>query len=56
MGYFIEDYARAFGEMLHVHLSSTKCYKHEIIEVVDTVTGLLITYDNQREDTFEVAW
>jgi hypothetical protein len=46
-------YAQRVNALLHTALWSTWFYKHEVYEVPNIVTALLITYDNQQDDVFE---
>ncbi|MCB0253589.1 MAG: hypothetical protein KDI55_07665, partial [Anaerolineae bacterium] len=55
MMHFALNYAKHVNEILHNVLWSTWFYKHEIIEVPGLVTALLVTYDNQKDDEFDVA-
>ena len=48
------EYAKRVNELLHSYLWPTWFYKHEIYEIPDVATALLITYDKQRDDKFEV--
>ncbi len=52
--HFALNYAKYINELLHEYLVSTWCYKHEIIEISDIATALLITYDNIQDDTYEI--
>jgi len=52
--HFLLNYAKYINELLHGYLVSTWCYKHEIIEISDIATALLITYDNIQDDTYEI--
>lgn len=52
--HFALTYAKYINELLHNFLVSTWCYKHEIIEISDIATALLITYDNIKDDTYEI--
>jgi len=52
--HFLLNYAKYVNELLHGYLVSTWCYKHEIIEISDIATALLITYDNIQDDTYEI--
>jgi len=54
MSHFALEYAERINEFLHSYLVSTWFYKQEIYEVPDLCTALLITYDDQVEDQFEV--
>jgi len=52
-------YAERVNELLHAALWSSWFYRHEIYEVPNVVTALLITYDDQRDDAFvhsKVKW
>ena len=42
------------NELLHAYLISTWYYKHEVYEVPDLLTALLVTYDDQQDDEFKV--
>ena len=53
MNHFISEYAETVNKILHDVLWSTWFYKHEIIEVPDLVTALLITYDGQEDDEYD---
>lgn len=48
------EYAHRVNELLHSDLPSTWFYKHEIYEIANVATALLITYDRQRDDEFKV--
>jgi hypothetical protein len=50
----VYGYAKQINGLLHAILWSTWFCKHEIYEVPNIVTALLITYDNQRDDVFEI--
>lgn len=52
--HFVLNYAKYINVILHDNLVSTWCYKHEIIEVSDVATALLITYDNIQDDSYEI--
>ncbi len=54
MEHFTLEYAFYVNEALHRTLWSTWFYKHEVYEVPGLVTALLITYDDQHSDEFEV--
>lgn len=46
--------ASRVNEILHDCLVSTWFYKHEVCEVPELVTALLVTYDTHRDDEFQV--
>ena len=48
------EYAKRVNEILHDYLWPTWFYKHEIYEIPNVATGLLVTYEKQRDDEFEV--
>jgi len=48
------EYAKRVNELLHSCLWPTWFYKHEVYEVPNVATGLFITYDNQKDDEFEI--
>lgn len=52
--HFALKYAEHVNEVLHSYLLPTWFYKHEIYEVPDILTALLITYDNQHDDEFTI--
>ena len=52
--HFALNYAKCINDLLHDYLVTTWCYKHEIIEISDIATALLITYDNVKDDTYEI--
>ncbi len=52
--HFAMAYAEHINELLHSYLISTWCYKHEIMDVAGMATALLITYDDIRDDVYEV--
>ncbi len=52
--HFALKYAKYINELLHDFLVSTWCFKHEIIEISNIATALLITYDNIKDDTYEI--
>lgn len=52
--HFALNYAKYINDLLHEYLMSTWCYKHEIIEVPNVATALLITYDNNQQDSYEI--
>lgn len=54
MKHFAFAYSKLINEILHTYLISTWFYKHQIYEVPGICTALLVTYDNQDEDEFEV--
>ncbi len=53
-GHFAMDYALRVNDGLHACLQPTWFYKHEIYDLPGIVTALVITYDEQHDDRFEV--
>lgn len=54
MTHFALEYAKHVNEILHTNLISTWFYKLEIYEVPDLCTALLITYNEQDTDQFDI--
>jgi hypothetical protein len=53
MEHFVIEYARYINEILH-RVSTDWHYRHEIYEVSDVATALVINHDVQRQDQFGV--
>jgi len=54
MNHYTKDYVIALNEYLHMYLTSTWFYRHQVYEVPGILTALLITYDDIDEDIFEL--
>ena len=54
MKHFVIEYSKRINEILHSYLISTWFYKHQIFGVSELCTAILINYDNQEKDEFEV--
>ena len=54
MPHFLEEYAESLNDILHDTLGGTLFYKQELIEVPGLLTGLVVTYDDVRDDIREV--
>lgn len=52
--HFAIRYTKQVNEILHAYLWPTWFYKHEIYEIPGIATAVLITYDKQRDDEFQV--
>lgn len=55
MKHFSTDYVKELNNFLHTYLTSTWNYHIEIMEISDLLTAVLVTYDDQEEDLFEVS-
>ena len=54
MPHFLEDYADHLNDILHDALGGTLFYKQELIEVSGLLAGVVVTYDDVRDDTREI--
>ncbi len=54
MPHFLENYVERVNDILHDVLGGTLFYKQEIVEVPGLLAGVLVTYDDVRDDTREI--
>lgn len=54
MDHFTGEYVEALNEFFHSFLTSTWNFKFEVYEIPDLLTAVLVTYDDQEDDEFEI--
>jgi len=55
MNHFTKEYVNEINDFLHTYLTSTWNYRIEVFEIKDLLTAVLVTYDDQVEDSFEIS-
>jgi len=55
LGHFIDKYADRVDDILHETLGGTVFFRQEVVEVPGMLAGLLITYEEGRDDTRETC-